>query len=140
MSHDIYVRAHTVQLNKKERQRGRASEPKWLDCALVLDCESRTTTDQTLTFGFWRFCGRRDNRYVCTEEGIFHDDHGLSTAECDLLREYAKTTKPDATDDGCDRVRLYSRSKFIEEVLGIAIQAKALIEPFRWIYVFGKWT
>src|SRR5208282_5117795 len=33
-------------------------------------------------------------------------------------------------DDGCDRLRLYSRSKFVAEVLGIAIQAKALIVCF----------
>ena len=41
-----------------------------------------------------------------------------------------EATKPDTTDDGCDRLRLYSRSKFIEEVFGIAIQAKALIVCF----------
>lgn len=35
--------------------------------------------------------------------------------------------KPDTTECGSDRVRLYSRSKFIHETLGIAIQANALI-------------
>jgi hypothetical protein len=38
--------------------------------------------------------------------------------------------KPDAATDGCNRLRLYSRSKFIKEVLGIAIQANALIVCF----------
>lgn len=129
--YDIYVRAHTAQLEKKQRKSKRQDvEPKWPDCALVFDCESRITADQTLTIGSWRFCELRDNEYVCTEEGIFHDDNGTSPKEFDALREYATATKPDTTEDGCDRLRLYSRSKFVEEILGIAIQAKALIVCF----------
>ena len=104
--------------------------PSGLDYALVFDCESRITAEQTLTFGFWRFCELRNNSYVCTEEGIFHDDNGLSAREFDVLRKYAKSHKARYDDDGCDRLRLYSRSKFVEEVLGIAIQAKALIVCF----------
>ncbi len=112
--HNIYVRAHTVQLEKKERKSThQEDEPKWPDYALVFDSETRITTDLTLTFGFWRFCELRDNKYVCTEEGIFHDDHSLIAAEFDLLREYVSVTRPDTTDDGCDRLRLHSRSKFI---------------------------
>src|SRR5260370_41588598 len=104
---DIYVRAHTVQLEKNQRKsEWQDDEPKWPDYALVFDCESRITADLTLTFGFWRFCELRDNRYLCTEEGIFHDDNGLSAPEFDLLRKYATGTKPDAIVDGCDRLRL----------------------------------
>src|SRR5207302_3812784 len=47
--------------------------------------------------------------------------------ELDVLRKYARATRPQTTDDGCERLRLYSRSKFIEETFGMAIQAKALI-------------
>ena len=129
--HDIYVRAYAVQLDEKRVANGRQDNgPKWPDCALVFDCESRITADQTLTFGFGRFCELRDSRYVCMEEGIFHDDSGLSAREFDLLRKYTRATEPDTTDDGCNRLRLYSRSKFIEEVFGIAIQAKVLIVCF----------
>ncbi|MGC1618935.1 MAG: hypothetical protein WA765_10650 [Candidatus Acidiferrum sp.] len=128
--HDIFLRAHTVQLEKKQRKSSRHDEPKkWLDYALIFDCESRITADQTLTFGFWRFCELRDNRYVCTEEGIFHDE-GLTAKEFDVLHEYARATKPETTEDGCDRLRLYSRTKFIHETMGMAIQAKALIVCF----------
>ena len=128
-THDIYVRAHTVQLNKKERKTERRNETKWPDYALVFDCETRTTADLTLTFGFWRFCELRGGKYICTEEGIFHDE-GLSAEEFDQLREYTRTHKPDTTEDGSDRLRLYSQSKFIHETLGIAIQAHALIFGF----------
>jgi hypothetical protein len=132
MNHDIYLRAHTVQLEKKKPRKSvrQNSELKWPDYALVFDCESRITAEQNLTFGCWRFCELREDTYVCTEEGIFHDDNRLSSAEFDLLRSYVRDTKPDTTDDGCNRLRLYSRSKFIDEVFGMAIQAKALIVGF----------
>ena len=132
---DIYVRAHTVvQQNKEKHEKKRNSnhqnnEPKWPDNALVFDCESRITADQTLTFGFWHFCELRNGVYVAVEEGIFHDNQ-LGAKELRVLRKFARTTKPETADDGCDRLHLYSRSKFVEEVVGIAIQAKALIVCF----------
>ena len=129
--HDIFLRAHTVQLNKKLRSDKRQEKTaKWPDYALIFDCESRITADQTLTFGLWRFCELRDNKYVCTEEGILHADDGLSAKEFEFLRRYVTANKPEATDDGCDRLRLYARSKFVHETLGMAIQAGALIVCF----------
>src|ERR1039458_2328896 len=98
---DIYVRAHTVSLEKKKREGSRQNnEPKWPNYALVFDCESRITADQTLTFGVWRFCELRNGDYIPLEQGIFHDDNGLTAKEFTLLRRYARATKPDAADDG----------------------------------------
>ncbi len=129
--HDLYLRAYAASLEKEPYENERqANEPKWPPYALVFDCESRITADQTLTFGFWRFCESRDGAYVCLEEGIFHDDAGLATREFNLLRKYAKHHKPETAADGSDRLRLYSRSKFMSEVFGLAIQAKALIVGF----------
>jgi hypothetical protein len=124
----------------------------------VFDCETRITADLTLTFGFWRFCELRDGKYVCTEEGIFHDDIALSAKEFNLLRDYARGTKRDSTHDGSDRLRLYSQTKFVKETLGMAIQAGALIVCFNagfdlgrlavdwetaenggWSLIFSKW-
>jgi hypothetical protein len=133
MSHDLYLRAFAAQLNKakpKDTVSTRDNEPKWPDYALVFDCESRITADQTMTFGFWRFCELREGEYVCTEEGIFHDEHGLSPDEFHCLRQYARNTTPETAADGCDKLRLCSREKFVHEVLGMAIQAKALIVCF----------
>ena|ERR1035438_885693 len=114
MNSDIYVRAHTVaQQNKEKHENKRNSD--WPNNALVFDCESRITADQTLTFGFWRFCRLRNGVYSSVEEGVFHDQE-LSAKELHALRKYARTTNPETTDDGCDRLRLYSRSKFIEEI------------------------
>ncbi|MGB8834416.1 MAG: hypothetical protein WCC95_19870, partial [Candidatus Sulfotelmatobacter sp.] len=135
MNSDIYVRAHTVIQQDEDKRENKNSnhlnnEPKkWPDNALVLDCESRTTADQTLTFGFWRSCQLRKGVYVPLEEGMFHDKR-LTAKELHVLHKFARTTEPDTTSDGCDRLRLYSHPKFIEEVFGMAIQAKALIVCF----------
>jgi hypothetical protein len=128
---DIFVRAYAVPLESREpKALFQHGQPKWPDCALVFDCESRITADQTLTFGFWRFCELRNGEYLSLEEGIFHNDKGLAVKEFDLLRKFVKKATPDTTDDGWNRLRLYSRKKFIHEVLGMAIQARALIVCF----------
>ena len=159
MKHDIYVRAYTVPVEQEEKKAARSGdEPKWPTYALVFDCETRITADLTLTFGFWRFCELRDGKYVCVEEGIFHDDDALSAMEFNLLRQYARDTKPDVTPDGCDRLRLYSRTKFVKETIGMGIQAGAMIVCFNsgfdlsrlavdwetaenggWSLIFSKW-
>jgi hypothetical protein len=131
MSSDIYVRAFTVQLGgeKLSKINSHPGDVKWPNHVLVLDCESRITADQSLTFGFWRFCERREHTYVCLEEGIVQDDE-LDAKELGMLRKYAKVKKPETADNGCECLRPYSRSKFIDEVFGMAIQAKALIVGF----------
>src|SRR5437660_689075 len=96
--HDIYVRAHTVRVDAKPNGNNvQRSEVKWSDYALVFDCESRITADQTLTFGFWRFCELRNREYVVLEEGIFHDE-GLSPKEVELLRKFVRSTKADTSE------------------------------------------
>lgn len=159
MNHDIYVRAYTIPIEQNEKKVTHAGdEPKWPPFALVFDCETRITADLTLNFGFWRFCELRDGKYVCIEEGIFHDDDSLTAKEFNLLRDYTRKAKPDTTLDGCDRLRLYSRTKFVKETLGMAIQAGALIVCFNagfdlsrlaldwetadnggWSLIFSKW-
>jgi hypothetical protein len=131
MNHELYLRAYAVQAKQKKTDKNnhKPDDAKWLDHVLVFDCESRLTADQTLTFGFSRFLEIRNGLYVPLEEGIFHDD-GLSAKELEALRKYARSTKPETTEDGCDQLRFCSRSKFVTEVLGIAIQAKALIVGF----------
>lgn len=125
----IVVRAYAKPLESEQPppKSDRDEPKKWPDHALVFDCESRITADQTLTFGFWRFCQLRENGYVCLEEGIFHNDQGLDAKELDTLRKYAEATQPDTVSAGRDRLKLYSRSTFARETLGMSIQAKALI-------------
>jgi len=127
---DIYVRAYTLQLDAKRREKHRTNEPRWCNHALVWDAESKITPDQTLTFGFWRFCELQNREYVALEEGIFHEN-SLSAEELAILRNFARKQKAETVEGGCDRIRLYSRSTFIDEVLGLSIQAHAYIANFQ---------
>ncbi len=139
MNHDIYLRAYAAQVEHKQRKdRRHHDDPKWPDYALVFDCESRLTPDQTLTFGFWRSCEFRNGLYVCKEEGLLHDDAGLSANEFDFLRRWARANKPETADDGSPRLRRYSRTKFVQEVFGMAIQTKALIVVFNLPFVLSR--
>jgi hypothetical protein len=130
-NNDVYLRAYAARLDRKKpgESTNHSTEPKWPDYALMFDCESRISSDQTLTFGFWRFCELRGGNYVALEEGIFHDDD-LGAKELSVLRKYARVTKPETADGGCERLRLYSSSKFVDEVFGMAIQARAFIVCF----------
>jgi hypothetical protein len=129
--YDIYVRAYASQIEKKKHETSRkSSEPKWPDYALLFDCETRLSADQSLTFGFSRFCELVNKQYIPLEEVIFHSDREISPNEFNVLRQFAKTNKAETIENGSDRLHLYSQSKFIHEVLGMAIQAKALIIGF----------
>jgi hypothetical protein len=142
--HDIHVRAYTTPIEQKKQCNPGYSDnqPQWPDYVLIFDCESRITTDQTLTFGFWQFGQLRNNQYISLEEGLFHNDE-IPAKEFKLLRSFVRANKPDTAEDGCDRLRLYSRSKFITEVVGMAIQAKALIvcynSGFDWSRIAVDW-
>ena len=131
-TYDLHLRAHTVQLEsqKEKRHSDRYKPKKWPDYVLVFDCESRLSADQGLTFGSWRFCELRAAEYACVDEGFFHDDEDLSPDEYDELQRFVQTRQPETADDGSDRLHLYSRSKFVKDVLGIAIQANAMIVGF----------
>src|SRR5205823_258836 len=123
-NHDIYVRAHTARLDAKLRtsvQKNR--DPNWPDYALVFDCETRLGAEQALTFGFWRFCELSNDEFVCLEEGILAADNGLSKAETAVLRNCYRTVRPQAVDNGADRLLLYSRAQFVKKVLAMAMQA-----------------
>jgi hypothetical protein len=71
---DIYLRAHTVQLEKQQpKHQSRFELPKkWPDYVLVFDCESDLSADQGLTFGSWRFCELRGVEYVCVDVVLEH--------------------------------------------------------------------
>ena len=127
---DIDVRAYAGLLKRgRKESHSQHNPPKWAYHALIFDCETRITADQTLTFGLWRFCELRQGRYVALEEGILlNDNDELSDKEIEVISEFAKRNKAETrADDGYDNIRVYSRSKFIREALGIAIQAKAFI-------------
>ena len=77
-THDLFLRVLAVPIVKKKRKKMKknvktVNEPKWPE-VLVFDTESRTTVDQSLTFGVWRRCKLIGQNYEVFEEGIFYAD------------------------------------------------------------------
>src|ERR1039457_1275467 len=130
-TYDLYLRAHTVQLEKQPpKHQARFQSPKkWPDYVLVFDCESELSAEQGLTFGSWRFCELRGVEYVCVDEGFFHDE-SLSPEDIEELQNFVRTRTPETASDGSKCLHLYPRSKFVKEVLGMAIQARAMLVGF----------
>jgi len=72
---------------------------KWANYALVFDCEATTDIRQDLNFLWWRFCERKQDTYVCQQEGLVYAD-ALDAESISLIRKYTKGRKADV-EDGC---------------------------------------
>src|SRR5712692_6702163 len=93
--HDIYLRAHTVIIDKPKDEFHPSTKkpPKWAKYALAFDCETRIEASQELTFGFYRLLELKGETYELIEEGAFYDDD-LPAHERKVLEAYPyiKTT------------------------------------------------
>lgn len=145
---DLYLRAHTVVLDKTKRRssRGRITAPsklpKWPEYAVVFGCESRTDITQDLTFGFYRILKLNGESYVLEEEGGFFDDE-LPLPEREILRAYFRTAISDITSFPPNFL-LLSRSDFIKTVFYKYARLGALLVGFDLCYALGRlarrWT
>lgn len=70
-THDLFLRAVAIpaETNKTKKENGRKitapkerDDPSWPD-VLVIDTESRTPVDQSLTFGVWQRCRLVGEKY-----------------------------------------------------------------------------
>jgi hypothetical protein len=122
-THDIFLRAHVVPVNPKHK-RSRPStldtDSKWPPHALIFDTETRTTADQSLTFGVYRLCELKDGEYSLAQEGIFYADN-LPGKDRRVLEKYEQTAIQDVP---CfpPVFPLYSRSEFMRRVFWPAIK------------------
>jgi hypothetical protein len=131
-SHEIFVRAHTV-VSQKERQ-SRPSPAKWPDEVLVIDSETTINAVQKLNFGVYRRCKRGPNGYECVEEGLFYADD-LERAQREIIEQYVNDPKNLPGNDvrmfpPQIRLKLYSRSDFVERVFWKAIRNGAMVVGF----------
>src|SRR5450631_3268437 len=86
----FFVRVHSRVANEKLRERkGRKLPDKWANYALVFDCETTTDIRQDLNFLWWRFCERKEDVYVCQQEGLVYADT-LNAKSIDLIHTYAR--------------------------------------------------
>jgi len=140
-THDLYLRALAVPVEKPKRQDKSKStdkanrepsgdelndEPTWPDYILVKDTESRITIDQSLTFGVYQLCKLVDkpfkihSHYEVIEEGIFYADD-LPAKERKVLEAYMRTASSDVPSFP-PRFPLYSVSEFKNEVFWRALK------------------
>jgi len=71
--HDLFLRALAVMRNQKTMKRPRVdTDPKWPEHVLAFDTETRTSADQSLTFGVYRRCLLVGDSYEVKEEGIWY--------------------------------------------------------------------
>src|SRR5580658_11040688 len=106
----------TIKVSKAERsERIRRTVPrKWPDHALVFDTETRITADQSLTFGVYRLCTLKNDKYVVREEGLFCADD-LPAKDRKILQSHLHKAIPDVATFP-PRFPLYSQSKFVEQI------------------------
>ncbi len=140
-THDIYLRAHTVVLDKRKRSsrgtdRAPPQPPKWSDDAVVFSCEARTDLAQELTFGFYRVLKLNGDTYALEEEGAFFDD-GLRAEERKILERYFQKEVADTTSFP-PRFPLLSRSQFITSVFYKYARKGALLIGFDLCYTLGR--
>src|ERR1700686_4731858 len=101
--HDIFLRALAVPAKKTKKHKGdvqrkcrtRANNRrKWPKHALVFDSETRTTADQSLTFGVYRICALVNGSYAVREEGILYADD-LHAKDRKVIENYLRTAVSD---------------------------------------------
>jgi len=123
--HDIFVRGYAITADQKpntKRKSSRGNDPKLSRYVLVLDTETRTTPDQSLTFGVFRLCELKGNKYFVIREGIFYADD-LPASERKIIENYARTAVPDVKTFPPE-FPIYSRSDFMRKVFWPAIKRK----------------
>lgn len=127
-THDIFVRAYAVPVKRKSKKSrviaGHFSD-KWPRRALVFDTETKTTPDQSLTFGVYRLCELVDGHYKTTQEGVFYADD-LPEKDRKVLIRYASTAISDVPSFPPE-FPLYSRTEFVRRILWPAIKRQGAL-------------
>jgi hypothetical protein len=131
MNHEIYLRCHTRILDENPKEKRGPRRPLPLPkYGLVFDTETTTDARQNLNFGAYQFCEfQSDGNYVCREEGLFHADD-LDATQLEVLRQYGRDENRKRTGNQRPKLKIHSRSGFVEKVMYTAIQAGAAIVAF----------
>ena len=124
-THDVFVRAYAVPKKqiKKARQKNNSESKnarKWPEFALIFDTETRITADQSLTFGVFRLCELKNEKYTVVREGLFHADD-LPAKDSQVLEKYTQTAISDVKSFPPE-FPLYSRTDFLRKVFWPAIK------------------
>jgi hypothetical protein len=88
----------------------------------VFNTGTRIDAAQKLRVGSYRFIF--DGQ--CLEEGLFYGDD-LPRKDRKVLEHYVATHRPDTVGEGVRKLRLLTRSKFLQELYGNAYKARCLL-------------
>jgi hypothetical protein len=141
---DIFVRAHTSVRTKTAWDRGWS--PKWPKHCLIFDTETTLDPAQKLNFGAFRRCKLVGSRYVCVEEGIFHQDD-VTDAHRNVLQRYQSNppTLPEIEHfPAKTQLTVQNRMSFVRRVFWKSVRNGELIVgfnlPFDISRLAVKWT
>jgi hypothetical protein len=131
MKHEIYLRCHARVLdNRPEQKRGPRKSPPLPKYVLVLDTETTTDARLSLNFGVYQFCeADPGGNYACREEGLLHSED-LDAVQLEVIRNYVRNENRRRTSKRRSKLKIYSRSEFVERVMYTAIQGDAAIVAF----------
>lgn len=140
---DLYLRAHTEVIaggashveRHRKRQRNQRKD-RWPREVLVLDTESRTDTNQDLTFGFYRVLELVDDCYQLIEEGAFFADN-LTDQERLVLESYIANADHDFKTFP-PRFPLHTRDEFIQKVFYKWARRGAMIVGFNLVFDLSR--
>ena len=129
--HPLFLRALAVPVEAKKKKKGKnnVTQSKDLDDpqspseVLVIDTESRTTVELSLTFGVWWRCRLVGIKYEVIEEGIFYADD-LPERELKVLKTYMETAVSGVRTFP-PRFPLYSHTQFMKKVFWPALKKNA---------------
>jgi hypothetical protein len=89
----VFLRAHPVPVQERSKSPWiTVRPPQWPDRVLLFDTETRTSIDQSFTFGIYGIVDLVDGQYRCSEESIVFNE--VSTRERSAIRTFAKNTFP----------------------------------------------
>lgn len=133
ISHDVFLRAHTVGPSRASTETWEVAKvPKWPVRIVIFDTETTIDTQQKLTFGVYRLCELVDGKYQCSEEGLFYDDN-LVNGQRKILDAYVLGELADvevASFPPKLNLKFYPRWRFVEKVLMKAIRDGRMVVGF----------
>jgi hypothetical protein len=123
----LILRAHILPEGTSQHTRKYAPRDRFARYALVVDTETTVDIAQDLTFGFYQFCELQPTGvYECHEEGIFFADK-LDARSKRRLLHYVRSKRAETPKGYPKKIRLYSRSEFVEKVFFSACDAGAVV-------------
>jgi hypothetical protein len=130
MNAPLFLRVHTRVEGARTKKRDQWRNKQFASYALIIDTETTIDTIQKLILAFYRFCALQPyGDYLCLEEGIFYADD-LDQRSLARLRAYVRLKRAETIEGYPKRIRLYSRSEFIEEVFFLACNAGAVVVAY----------